>query len=81
MKYDFRTRRYQVPDVGSWRWVEYCDCVDMCGDGEWRKGKKRKGKGRKKSAHSIPMRYWDCKGEVYPADVWHDAVYGCGGCF
>ncbi|KAI9933487.1 hypothetical protein ASPWEDRAFT_174649 [Aspergillus wentii DTO 134E9] len=63
-KYDFRRRKYQVPDRGTWSWVEYCD-----GDRERERGGRRR-------RHLIPRRYWDRNGEVYPAGCWHDAMYG-----
>ncbi|EYE91382.1 uncharacterized protein EURHEDRAFT_242778 [Aspergillus ruber CBS 135680] len=62
-RYDFRTKRYTVPDSGTWSRVEYCS-----GDLE--------GHGWKRKKHVIPVRYWDKNGEMYPAGYWHDVVYG-----
>lgn len=62
-KYDFRTRRYQVPDKGTWSAVRYCDC-----------GKPRSGGGGKR--HIIPLQYWDKDGNPYPSDIHHDLFYG-----
>lgn len=66
-KYDFRMRKYHIPDVGTWSRVEYCD-----GPGRGR-GRCTGGK------HTIPLRYWDKNGERYPAYVWHDSTYGAHG--
>lgn len=64
VKYDFRRRKYQVPDEGTWSRVEYCD--------GWRSG----GRFGKVERHFVPKRYWDRNGDEYPACYWHDAVYG-----
>lgn len=66
-RYDFRTKRYAVPDSGTWSRVEYCS-GDLEGHGRgWT------GRGKR---HVIPVRYWDKNGEMYPAGYWHDVVYG-----
>lgn len=61
-RYDFRTKRYCIPNSGTWSRVEYCS-----GD-DYHKGRRRR--------HVIPMRYWDQNGNEYPAGYWHDVVYG-----
>lgn len=66
-RYDFRRRRYVVPDHGTWCGVEYCD------------EKLDKGRGRKRRVHAIPRRYWDWRGVEYPAGYWHDVVHGVHG--
>ncbi|OJJ46571.1 hypothetical protein ASPZODRAFT_1973775 [Penicilliopsis zonata CBS 506.65] len=58
-RYDFRQRRYRVPDKSSWSGVQYCD-----------------GSSRRGGRHLIPRRFWDWRGEEYPAEYWHDVVYG-----
>lgn len=62
-RYDFRTRKYVVPDRGTWSGVEYCDGGH--------------GRGRSEK-HHIPVRYWDRDGMEYPACYWHDVAYGDG---
>lgn len=64
VRYDFRRRKYQVPDQGTWSRVEYCD--------GWRK----EGRFGRMERHFVPRRYWDRNGDEYPACYWHDAVYG-----
>lgn len=67
-RYDFRRRKYVVPDQGTWSRVEYCDGV-----------KRERGKwvlGNKEEVHLIPRRFWDKDGQLYPASEWHDAFYG-----
>ncbi|KAJ5804862.1 hypothetical protein N7474_010749 [Penicillium riverlandense] len=67
-RYDFRRRKYVVPDQGTWSRVEYCSAR---GDsGGWRRG------GSKESRHYVPRRYWDRNGDEYPSNHWHDIVYG-----
>lgn len=64
-KYDFRTRRYRVPDESSWSDVQYCN------------GRRRKRPGRRDwETHVIPERVWDMHGREHPTYYWHDAVYG-----
>ncbi|KAJ5142949.1 uncharacterized protein N7515_001736 [Penicillium bovifimosum] len=65
-RYDFRTRTYHVPDRGTWSAVEYCNGRRM-----------RRGKwlGREE-VHCVPRRYWDRNGVEYPAEFWHDGIYG-----
>ncbi|RHZ69258.1 hypothetical protein CDV55_104832 [Aspergillus turcosus] len=62
-RYDFRRRRYVVPDHGTWCGVEYCD-------------EEVEGVGRQRRVHVIPRRYWDWRGVEYPAGFWHDVVHG-----
>lgn len=70
-RYDFRRRKYVVPDQGTWSRVEYCSAR---GDsGGWRRG------GQKESRHCVPRRYWDRNGDEYPSNHWHDIVYGAHG--
>lgn len=64
-KYDFRTRKYHVPDRGTWSSVEYCNGAPA-----------RKGHRGAKEVHCVPRRYWDRNGIEYPADYWHDSIYG-----
>jgi hypothetical protein len=66
-RYDFRRRRYVVPDHGTWCGVEYCD------------EELDKGRGRSRRVHVIPRRYWDWRGVEYPAGYWHDVVHGVHG--
>lgn len=61
-RYDFRTKRYCIPDSGTWSRVQYCSGVS--GGGLWRE------------KHVVPMRYWDRNGHAYPAGYWHDIMYG-----
>ncbi|KAL4889872.1 hypothetical protein BDV59DRAFT_102109 [Aspergillus ambiguus] len=63
-RYDFRTRKYAIPDRGTWSRVEYCDGGHTGG--------------RRCEKHAIPVRYWDLDGREYPACCWHDGVYGDG---
>lgn len=63
-RYDFRRRKYQTPDQGTWSRVEYCD--------GWWKG----GRYGRMERHFVPRKYWDRNGDEYPASYWHDAVYG-----
>lgn len=66
-RYDFRTKRYCIPDIGTWSRVQYCNVVG--GGGLWRK------------KHSVPMRSWDRNGNEYPAGYWHDVIHGAdSGC-
>jgi hypothetical protein len=65
-RYDFRTRKYHIPDHGTWCAVEYCN---------GRREKRGKWVG-KNEVHCIPRRYWDRNGVEYPANFWHDTVYG-----
>lgn len=60
-RYDFRTKRYCIPDSGTWSRVVYCSGDDKHG---------------RRKRHVIPMRYWDREGNEYPAGYWHDVVYG-----
>ena len=65
-RYDFRTRRYGVPNEGSWSGVEYCSCRQ---------------RELEQRVHVIPRRFGDACGRCYPAGEWHDLVYGTGcGC-
>lgn len=64
VRYDFRRRRYQVPDQGTWSGVEYCD------------GRRTGGWFGREERHCVPRRYWDRNGDEYPANQWHDIVYG-----
>ncbi|KAJ5973364.1 hypothetical protein N7481_010574 [Penicillium waksmanii] len=66
-RYDFRRRKYSVPDYGTWSRVEYCDGRKKI-EGKWVLGKEER--------HAIPRRFWDKNGELYPANEWHDAFYG-----
>lgn len=64
-RYDFRQRKYTVPDLGTWSRVEYCT---LRGKEGWiRLGKEK---------HCVPRRYWDQNGKEYPANYWHDIIYG-----
>ncbi|KAJ5207035.1 hypothetical protein N7491_002334 [Penicillium cf. griseofulvum] len=65
-RYDFRTRKYHVPDRGTWSAVEYCN---------GRRARKGKWAG-KQEVHCVPMRYWDRNGVEYPAEFWHNSIYG-----
>ncbi|KAJ5309044.1 hypothetical protein N7508_004423 [Penicillium antarcticum] len=63
-RYDFRTRTYTVPNRATWRQVEFCNGS-------------RKGKWYERpEVHRVPRRYWDPNGELYPAENWHDNIYG-----
>ncbi|KAJ5170513.1 uncharacterized protein N7500_003296 [Penicillium coprophilum] len=65
-RYDFRTRKYHIPDRGTWSDVEYCNG-----------GRVQRGKWvAKEEVHCVPMRYWDRNGVEYPAEFWHDSLYG-----
>jgi len=64
VRYDFRRRKYQVPDHGTWSKVEFCNGV-MSG-GLW---------GRKE-VHIVPRRYWDRHGNEAPPNEWHNTVHG-----
>lgn len=66
-RYDYRQRKYTVPDLGTWSRVEYCTAR---GKGGW----VRRKKGTEK--HYVPRRYWDQNGNEYPANYWHDIIYG-----
>ncbi|KAJ6084277.1 hypothetical protein N7486_011077 [Penicillium sp. IBT 16267x] len=66
-RYDYRQRKYTVPDLGTWSRVEYCTAR---GKGGWVRPKK----GTEK--HYVPRRYWDQNGNEYPANYWHDIIYG-----
>lgn len=65
-RYDFRTRKYKIPDEATWSYVQYCD------DGKhgWR---------RDGIVHEVPQTFWDVNGAMYPAWVWHDLYYGPDG--
>ena len=65
-KYDFRQRKYAVPDHGTWSGVQYCNAQGGGGLMRYIKGER----------HLIPRRYWDRNGEEYPANYWHDMIYG-----
>ncbi|OQD64863.1 hypothetical protein PENPOL_c007G00622 [Penicillium polonicum] len=65
-RYDFRTRKYHVPDHGTWSDVQYCN-GRRARRGEW--------SGREE-VHCVPRRYWDRNGVEYPAEFWHDNIYG-----
>ena len=65
-RYDFRTRKYHTPDHGTWSAVEYCN-GRRARRGEWT---------GKEEVHCIPRRYWDRNGAEYPAELWHDSIYG-----
>ncbi|KAJ5935544.1 hypothetical protein N7466_005091 [Penicillium verhagenii] len=58
-RYDYRQRKYTVPDMGTWSRVEYCA-----------------GRGEGSEKHYVPRRYWDRNGNEYPANYWHDIIYG-----
>lgn len=64
VKYDFRQRKYQVPDRGTWSRVEYCT------------GGRSRGTFGRDEVHVVPRRYWDKDGVEYPANLWHDIVHG-----
>lgn len=66
-RYDFRRRKYSVPDYGTWSRVEYCD---------GRKIERGRWISKREEKHVIPRRFWDKNGELYPAGDWHDAFYG-----
>ena len=64
-RYDFRTRKYTVPNRATWSRVEYCN------------GPSEKGRWYERcEVHRVPRRYWDPNGELYPAENWHDDIYG-----
>jgi hypothetical protein len=65
-RYDFRTRKYHVPDHGTWSAVEYCN-GRRATKGDWI---------GKEAVHFIPRRYRDRNGVEYPAEFWHDSIYG-----
>lgn len=65
-RYDFRTKRYCIPDSGTWSRVQYCSASADGADGA----------NAMRETHVIPMRYWDRDGNEYPAGYWHDVVYG-----
>ena len=65
-RYDFRQRKYKIPDRGTWCRVEYCSMPERTG---WRRFGWQK-------THRVPRRYWDGIGEEYPANYWHDVIYG-----
>ena len=65
-RYDFRTRKDHVPDHGTWSAVEYCN-GSRTRKGNWV---------GKKEVHCVPLRYWDRNGVEYPAEFWHDSIYG-----
>lgn len=67
-RYDFRRRKYVIPDQGTWSRVEYCSGRGYAGRTGWRFGKGER--------HFVPRRYWDRNGEEYPANHWHDIIYG-----
>lgn len=67
-RYDFRTKRYCIPDSGTWSGVQYCRV----------EGSQHQHQPKQK--HVIPVRYWDRDGKEYPAGYWHDVVYGSGRC-
>ncbi|KAF7718073.1 Uncharacterized protein PECH_002409 [Penicillium ucsense] len=54
VKYDYKTRKYVVPNDETWSAVEYADC-------EWDNGKWRK----RKVTPSTPIRYWDRHDRVH----------------
>lgn len=64
VRYDYRQRKYQVPDYGSWSRVEYCT------------GGRSRGKFGRPEVHFVPRRYWDKHGNEYRANMWHDVVHG-----
>ncbi|KAF3387281.1 hypothetical protein F1880_000156 [Penicillium rolfsii] len=55
VKYDYKTRKYKVPDENTWSAVEYADC-------EWECGKNRR---KKKVTPTTPIRFWDRHGRVH----------------
>ncbi|KAJ5747957.1 uncharacterized protein N7511_009653 [Penicillium nucicola] len=63
-RYDFRTRTYAVPNRATWSRVEFCDGPEK---GKWYE---------RREVHRVPRRYWDPNGEIYPAENWHDNIYG-----
>lgn len=63
-RYDFRTRKYTVPNRATWSRVEFCNGLQK---GKWYE---------KCEVHRVPRRYWDPNGELYPAENWHDNIYG-----
>lgn len=65
-RYDYRTRTYQIPDRGTWSGVEYCNGAEFEGDR----------RSRKEEVHCIPRLFRDRNGRVYPAEMWHDSLYG-----
>lgn len=67
-RYDFRTKRYCIPDSGTWSRVQYCNA----GAGAEASGSRQN--------HVVPVRYWDRNGNEYPAGYWHDVVYGPDRC-
>ncbi|KAJ5734350.1 hypothetical protein N7493_003136 [Penicillium malachiteum] len=66
-RYDFRQRKYTIPDLGTWSRVEYCATR---GKGGWMRI------GSKGEKHCVPRRYWDRNGTEYPANYWHDIIHG-----
>ncbi|KAJ5579975.1 uncharacterized protein N7459_005960 [Penicillium hispanicum] len=65
-RYDFRQRKYVVPDHGTWSAVQYCSAKGAGGLMRVVRGER----------HRVPRRYWDRNGEEYPANQWHDMIYG-----
>lgn len=61
-RYDFRMRKYRVPDDLTWSRVEYCN--GGVGTNIGNKG------------HYIPLWFWDRWGGRYQAIDWHDVVHG-----
>ncbi|KAL2849814.1 hypothetical protein BJY01DRAFT_245752 [Aspergillus pseudoustus] len=53
-RYDYRMRKYQVPDEGTWSDVKFCEV----------------------RTHAVPTAFRDHMGARYPANQWHDTIYG-----
>ncbi|EPS30710.1 hypothetical protein PDE_05662 [Penicillium oxalicum 114-2] len=82
VRYDYKTRKYGVPNERTWSAVEYADC--QWGEGKWRK---------KKVTPTAPIRFWDQHGREHrrqgPVEVARDgridiangvmATNGCDG--
>ncbi|KAJ5225420.1 hypothetical protein N7468_006645 [Penicillium chermesinum] len=64
--YDYRQRKYILPDEGTWSKVEYCDFENP------RSFLRR----RREGQHCVPVQYRDKNGMMYPAYHWHDLIHG-----
>ncbi|KAJ5675670.1 hypothetical protein N7462_008567 [Penicillium macrosclerotiorum] len=66
-RYDFRQRKYVVPDSGSWSMVQYCD-------GQQETDKRRLL--HRKKVHFVPRSYLDVSGKEVDLNSWHDEAHG-----
>jgi hypothetical protein len=64
VRYDFRQRKYQFPDLATWSKVDYCT------------GARTRGLFSRPEVHFVPRRFWDKNGNEYPCHGWHDWQHG-----